>query len=340
MRKLIFATAIAVAALASCKNETMEIIEPGHQFAVTFIGENPATRAFFDPAAAAEEWEKTLNNISVFVFTASDGKLVLRRDMTAAELSTGKVNFSLPWSAADKSLRFYAVANYAVTTPNVSEVALKALLDADCGAYNGTVDEVFMKVKRAEGFTMSAVSEVEFSGGANSVTTVEMTLRRTVAKVAMRVRVDEGFGQRYGGAAIRVTGVTVLNAEKTTTVIAPETVGAGVRDFTFTQTPNVEGDYYQSLFYLYENGQRSADEYVTLKIEALFDADGNLLTTDDQSVVEYRVRLNHADNGIVKRNSYYRIDASLQGLDGHEIEAVIRVADWDGPIEQTEKFGN
>lgn len=186
---------------------------------------------------------------------------------------------------------------------------------------------------------MSAINEVQFPGGANTVTTVEMYLKRTVAKVAMRVRVDEAFSQKYGGAAIRITNVSVLNGEKSTTVIAPATVGAGNSDLTISQAPDTDGDYYRSLFYLFENGQRSGEGCVTLRIEALFDMDGDFSTATDQIVAQYSVKLNHAGNGVVKRNSYYRIDAGLQGLDGHEIEATIRVADWEGPITQEETLG-
>lgn len=340
MKKTIFAALIAVLALVSCNNGEHFTAKAASEVSIRFTNESATTRTFFDPSSGAESWEKSLGNISVFVFMAADGKLVLRRDMTQAEVSGNQVRFSLPWSASDKLLRFYAVANYTVAGENITETTVKSLLDAEVGAYNGAMAEVFTKSKRAGGFTMSAIEEVQFANAANTVTDVEMTLRRTVAKVAVRVTVDDAFAQRYGGAGIKITDVSVLNSEKTTTIIAPQTPGAGNMDITLSQTPDVNGKSYMNLFYLFENGSRMEDRHVVLKIDALYDTDGNFSTTGDQTEVAYNVKLNRNASGEVKRNTYYRVEATLTGLDGQNIDAKITVADWDGPVNQTEILGN
>ena len=47
------------------------------------------TKAFFDPTATAESWEKSLSSVSVLVF-GTDGQLLVQRNFTDSELSLKK----------------------------------------------------------------------------------------------------------------------------------------------------------------------------------------------------------------------------------------------------------
>lgn len=339
MGKMIFAAAMAVIAFASCNKEGEQNLAPaeGTNIEIRFTASQADTRTFFD--AAAETWEKQLNEVAILVFDAAHGRLVLRRDMTPAEITGGKVRFSLPWSAANRPLHLYGVANYAVTDPAITESGLKALLDDGIDSYNGTFAEVTAGAKRAGGFTMSGYAEVA-ALNANSTTVVGMTLRRTVAKVAMRVTVDDEFTNRYPGAGIRINRVIVSKSEPVTPVIAPSAPVSGIPDRVTEQASNPNGRSYDNLFYLFENASRAADDCVTLTVEALFDPDGDFSTAGDQSITTYEVKLNRLAGGAVVRNGYYRVDAFLKGLEGSEIEITIKVADWENPITQSESLGN
>ena len=73
--------------------------------------------------------------------------------------------------------------------------ALLAKLETSAADYNGTFAEVSTKAKRSGGFVMTAgVSKAIAEGG---TTSVALTLKRTVAKVAVQTSVDASFNSKY-----------------------------------------------------------------------------------------------------------------------------------------------
>ena len=204
MKKILFAaTALAAALFASCDkdNDTINPALPetsdGARIAITLTGADEAdTRAFFDASAKAESWESSLSSLSVFAFD-NGGALIIRRDFTSSELSSKSATFSLPKSAAGTECSFYAVANYDASSAK-TRAALTALVEKSAADYNGTFAEVSTSAKRSGGFVMSGMKS-QTVGAVNSTTNVGITLKRTVAKVALQTTVDESFADKYAG---------------------------------------------------------------------------------------------------------------------------------------------
>ena len=204
MKKILFAAAAMAAALfASCDNadETTDPVIPeaanGARIAITLTGADDAdTRAFFDSSAKAETWESSLSTLSVFAFDDADN-LIIRRDFTSSELAAKSATFSLPKSAAGTECSFYAVANYDASAAKTKS-ALTALVEKSAADYNGTFAEVSSKAKRSGGFVMSG-STTKTVGAVNSTTNVGITLKRTVAKIALQTTVDAAFSEKYSG---------------------------------------------------------------------------------------------------------------------------------------------
>ena len=315
--KKMFIAALTALALYSCDKDEPATGTPdpkpdthGATVTMTFTDETP-TRAFFAEAAAAEAWEKSLSSLSVYVFNAK-GDLIVLRNFTASELTARSATFALPHATAGTTCDFYA---------------------AD---YNGTFAEVSTKAKRSGGFVMTAgVSKAVADG---STTSVPLTLKRTVAKVAVQTSIDPAFASKYSGT-LTVTGTKLLRAASQTPIIAPATPTPGAMSFTHTQTATATSGKYNNLFYLFENGPLAEASRVALEITATYDADGNASTTADRMEVVYTVPLTGKTGGEIARNGYYRIAANLTGLVGQDCQVSVSVAEWESPITQSVDLG-
>ena len=342
MKKILFAAAAMAAALfASCDNadETIDPVIPeaadGARIAITLTGADDAdTRAFFDSSAKAETWESSLSTLSVFAFDDADN-LIIRRDFTSSELAAKSATFSLPKSAAGTECSFYAVANYDASAAKTKS-ALTALVEKSAADYNGSFAEVSSKAKRSGGFVMSG-STTKTVGAVNSTTNVGITLKRTVAKVALQTTIAPAFSEKYGGS-LTINSVKLSKAASQSTVIAG-TPTPGAMSYTHTQTPASASGKYNALFYLFENAALAAGNRVLLEINATYDMDGSDTTTDDRSEVTYSVELTGKAAGDIQRNGYYRIAANITGLVGQDCIVSVTVADWETPVTQTVELG-
>ncbi len=175
-------------------------------------------------------------------------------------------------------------------------------------------------------------------GAVNSTTNVGITLKRTVAKVALQTTVDASFTQKYGGT-ITINSVKLSKAASQSLVVAGAAHSAGAMIFTHTQTPANASGKYDSLFYIYENGALTAGNRVLLEIYATYDLDGNDATADDRSEVIYPIELTGKEAGRISRNGYYHISANITGLVGQECAVSVSVADWETPVTQTVELG-
>lgn len=342
MKNRIFAmAALAAALLASCNKET-EMINPapearpdGASVTITLSsGDDAQTRAFFDATATAEAWEKSLSSLSVFTFSAS-GDLLLRRDFTASELASKSATFSLPKSAAGTECSFYAIANYDASSAKTKS-ALTALVEKSAGEYNGTFADVSTKVLRSGGFVMSG-STTKTVGAVNTSTQVGISLKRTVAKVALQTTIAPEFSEKYPGS-ITINSVKLSRAASQSLVVAGEP-STGAMTYTHTQTPGTVSSKYNSLFYLYETGTLNAGSRVLLEINATYDSDGSSSTSDDRSEVTYSVELTGKAAGQILRNGYYRVAANITGLVGQDCQVSVTVADWETPVTQSVDLG-
>ena len=342
MKIRIFAMAALAAALfASCNKET-EMMNPtpearpdGASVTITLSsGDDVQTRAFFDATATAEAWEKSLSSLSVFTFNTS-GDLILRRDFTVSELASKSATFSLPKSAAGTECSFYAVANYDASSAKTRS-ALTALVEQSARAYNGTFADVSPKALRSGGFVMSG-STTKTVGAVNTSTQVGISLKRTVAKVALQTTVAPEFSEKYPGS-ITINSVKLSRAASQSLIVAG-TPSTGAMTYTHTQTPGTASSKYNSLFYVYETGTLDAGSRVLLEINATYDSDGSSSTSDDRSDVTYSVELTGKAAGQILRNGYYRVAANITGLVGQDCQVSVTVADWETPVTQSVDLG-
>ena len=336
MKNLILAAMVALGLLVSCNKEEHEIYETskGAVATVSFTEEEPTTRAFFGSTAAAEPWEKTLNTVTIFVIDPS-GDLLVKRAFSSAELTAKKATFALPNIVPGTVCGFYVVANLDMTQVNSSDV-LTAMLEQDAASYNGTFADVSTKAKRAGGFVMSGfVSKAVAAAG--STTDVAVTLKRTVAKVAIQVTPSPQFGALYQGA-VRINSITLSKGATHTPVfnISPD---PGFFNFSTTQASDAASGKYRNLFYLYESPARNVGSRVKATINATYDMDGDFSTSAGQSSMTYEVELDGASGGEIRRNGYYRVAITINGLSGHEASLTVTPAEWELPITQTVDLG-
>lgn len=337
MKNLILAAAVALGLLVSCNKEDNELFTPdtdGSRVCITLTESSADTRAFFDTTAAAEAWEKSLSSLTVFAFDNS-GRLLVRRDFSSEELAAKSATFALPKSAAGTACSFYAVANLDMAQVNSSDV-LSAMLEQDAASYNGTFTEVSAKAKRTGGFVMSG-SASKAVAAAGSSTDVAITLKRTVAKVAVQVTPSPQFGSLYQGA-VRINGITLSNGA-TQTPVFKSSPNPGPFNFSATQQSHVASDKYQNLFYLYESPARNAGSRVKATIDATYDMDGDFSTAAGQSSMTYEVELDGAAGGEIRRNGYYRVNITINGLSGNDAKLTVTPAEWESPVTQTVELG-
>jgi len=275
-----------------------------------------------------------LSSLSIFVFDNADN-FVIRRDLTSSELVAKSATFSLPKSAAGTECSFYAVANYDASSAK-TRAALTALVENSVAAYNGTFAEVSTAAKRSGGFVMSG-SATKTVGAVNTTTNIGITLKRTVAKVALQTTIDPSFADKYAGT-LTINSVKLSKAASQSLVVAG-TPMPGTMTFSHTQTPASASGKYNALFYCFENGALAAGSRVLLEINATYDLDGNASTTDDRSEVTYSVELTGKAAGEILRNGYYRIAANITGLVGQDCVISVTVADWETPVTQNVDLG-
>ncbi len=344
MKKTIFSMAVCASALfASCSkdNESINnsIIDPAEGSVVTlsFVDKGNTTRGFFDNDAAAEDWERELNSVTIFAFDAGDD-LIVRRDFSTAEMTAKKSTFALPGTSAGDAVYVVVVANCDIPLAVSTSTALQSIINSNLTEYNGTFLEVSASAKRTDGFVMTAQNDVTVSEG---TTTINATLERTVAKVAVEMALADNFSDRYSGDML-IRSVEVSNTPTLTTLHSSFNFdNAPSRDYKHLQSTNIASEKFQNLFYIYESTAPTSDsEKVLLTVEATYDMDGDFSTTGDQTPLTYTIPLE--DNNIPKidRNNYYRINGTISGLSGSDAEINITVSDWETVTNKDITLGN
>lgn len=74
-------------------------------------------------------------------------------------------------------------------------------------------------------------------------------------------------------------------------------------------------------------------------IDATYDMDGDFSTAAGQSSMTYEVELDGAAGGEIRRNGYYRVAITINGLSGHDASLTITPAEWESPVTQTVELG-
>ncbi len=341
MKKLIIAAMGVTAILASCSknaepNSTTDGNHDGPQVQIT-LKSDTETRAFFDDTAAAEAWESEIKTMCIYVFDQS-GNIIVRRSLTASEVSTKSARFSLPNSAAGTQCSFYVSANEDYGDATSASALDNQIESVTLGEYNGSVNEVVTGRKRAAGFVMSGKNAATIAAQ-GSTTNVGVTLKRLVAKIAVKATLADEFKANFNGGTVVITSATLSKANATSYSFAQAAI-AKQSLFSHTQPSNAVDGYFGNQFYIYGNGAQANDsDKVMLTLEGYFDADGIESTTHDRSTVRYQVLLNGAGGGEIKANGYYRVDASIKGLSGDGVTVTFTVADWETPVTQNADLG-
>ncbi|MCD7969122.1 MAG: FimB/Mfa2 family fimbrial subunit [Alistipes sp.] len=338
--KYFFICLSAVGLLFACDKATeSNHLHDGLPVSITFddASDAPDTRAFFQTSANAETWEKNLTSLVVYVFNPTGG-IVVERNFTSAEITAKKADFFVPRSAAGLACEFYAVANIhpgSVTT----KTELLAKVENIAQQYNGTFDDVNTKSVRTAGFTMSGNTS-KTVGNSDTKTSVAITLKRTVAKIAIQTSLHSDFSSKYPGN-VKVNSVVISKGAMQSSIVKKgSNVSTGTMTFNHTQSPEEQSGKFNNLFYVYENGELPAGDRVFVTMEAIYDHDGDFATTTDQTPITYTFELDGSSGGKIDRNGYYRIAVSLNGLTGSEISSAITVAEWETPATQNLTLGS
>ena len=342
--KTLFFTAAAAALLCSCDKDNFQTVEPegpvteNTSAVVLSFGEaktQDATKTIFDPTATAEAWEKSLTSVSALVFNA-DGGLLVQRDFTPSELSAKKATFAIPNSLAGNTCEFYVVANRPVTGID-TKTQLLNLLENSPADYNGTFAQVSASARRSGGFVMTG-SATKAIAAQGQRTDVSVTLKRTVAKIAVQTSATAEFSQRYQGK-IRINTAVLSKAASRSNLIAQQAPNTGPMTFTHTQAASETSGKFDNLFYGFENGNLTSGSRVLLTLKGTYDRDGNFATESDQAEVTYEIELSGGGSGQILRNGYYRIQVGLDGLTGSDASVSVSVADWETPLTQSVNLG-
>lgn len=326
----ICAALFAAALFVSCDNESTEptpaVPTDGRQDIALYFetGNRTGTRAF--GAGTTESWEKAVNTATVFVF-GPDGSIKFRRDLSAKEIAdapTTPVSIIVPDVREGETCDFVVVANRSVPKNVTSMDRLLAQLDENVAAYNGTFADVTSKSVRTEGFVMSGRTQQRIAKG---TTNVGIKLTRTVAKIEVLLSTTDAFRAKYGDETITINRITLSRGAQASYLMdrSATNYADGGQNFSAVQ----ESSTGRNLFYIFEKAGTAEGSRVLLTVEATYDIDGSVSTTDDQVPVVYEVELTGAGDGRILRNGAYFVNASINGLTGSDIMVKIDVSDWE-----------
>ena len=183
----------------------------------------------------------------------------------------------------------------------------------------------------------------------SGTTAVAVTVKRVVAKVEIQCIMTDAFRSKYGNGCIQVNKITLSKGAEKSYLIDQTTSKYATVSSTFSSAQDAYCDKagvsatnqykYNNLFYINEKTAAEAGSRVKLDIEAIYDADGNLSTTDDQLPISYETELTGATGGKIVRNGSYKVNAKLDGLTGQDVTLAITVANWEALVTQDVNLG-
>lgn len=348
MKQLIIA-AMALAGLVSCdKSEIIPAapVEAGTEkvLNITFTNDKGyvLTRGYFDGTTEPEPWEKKITSMEVFICDSS-GDIMLRRTLSDDEIARMQFKLSIPQSTRLERVTTVCIANYQTPLSVQRLNDLQNMLDNLPAAYNSVGEASSPGEKWNSGFTMSALAEIT-DLSTNPVPTVEMTLRRTVAKIAVRVAIDPQFTANHSGGMLEITKASVVRAAADGKVIWRDNPNEVPTSMTFNHTVDaVKSETVKEfVFYVHPNHRQNwfSETNPAIRIEGLFDRDGDPATRDDIFNVSYEVFINKDNYGAVVRNEVYKYDLTVKGLNGAQVESAFEVNDWTPPVTEDFDAGN
>jgi hypothetical protein len=338
MKKLFFiAIVMVMAVFSSCLKEE----EPagnvpekeGMPVTVSFTGDHaPALKSSMN-FVEAEEWEKELKRITVVAFK-QNGECILKRDFTPEELVARKATFTLPSVFSGDLVKFHAVANIALPAKinNLSE--LEALMHIRLSLYNSSRYEyVSTRSMWGDGFGMSGQEE-KIMAQEGQKTFVEISLKRLVAKIRVKINVTEEFNRKYKGY-ILMWGTDIINSSTLTRIVEkdePLDAGRTVAGYIYQDYYRVAPDSYINLFYIYENGRRTAQDKVKLRIRGTYNEEGLKINALLQTYI-IDLDLDPQGESIVRRNCCYDIEVNINDLQDKNLQYKVSAAKWEMPFD-------
>ncbi len=337
MKKIILIV-LGALMLCSCAKENLSVILPspeqGAQVHLTFGSTDSFTRAVFDNTSAAEPWEKEINNLVVFTYD-SNGKQVMFKYFNEQDIASLSANFVVPSPTAGQTLRFYAIANM----PSLgAEITEQALLDYDAGQlsrYNSFFGFVSTGTLREYGFAMSGKATATINSD-GTVTNVSITLKRVVAKIAVKISIDPTFNERHHGSSITIQDIYITSKASRSKLFFNDYSyrHSNANEFFIHRHANgdIDGDSY-AIFYLYEQGPPTygPDEKVVLTICTKYNQSGYIYGTGDAILNEFNIELDGSGGGEIKRNGYYRIEGTITDFDALHTRSAITASEWEVP---------
>ncbi len=344
--KKIMLFALAATMLAACAKENEPVVpqpptEEGTPVRISFGGSDRFTRAFFDDTAVAEPWEKAVTSMTVYAFDP-DGIQVMRKAFSAADIAAMQTYFVVPGAMEGRTLTFYALANQEKYVRVMEEEDFYTTIENACYDYNDTdFNVVTAEAVREHGFSMSGMATATMKTD-GSVNDVSITLKRLVAKIAVRIDIDPTFTERYHGGSVEVTRMYMRNCANAAPLMLrnyDSRFGSGT--FSTMHYPEEVDGAWCGLFYIYGQGAPAylPEDKPELEIIMRFSQDGVNLSGDGNDIsVTYRVALEGSGGGTIHRNGYYRVSGTITDFDALHIRSVIEVSDWEAPT--TEEIGN
>lgn len=269
--------------------------------------ESPQSRSL--SGTASETWEKRINTASIYVFNSS-GKTVYVRALTTAEITAinagtnMNVTFIVPGNITVCDI--YVVAN---TTPSASistKTSFLTSIEQDISNYNGTYALTTTSALRTNGFVMTG-SQNSVTLSLSGPTTLPITLRRIVAKLAIEVNISALLTI---GTSV-VTTVSISQSAPVSNLFplaSGNTTGSAVTFNQTAQVNNTNNRQFFAFFYIYENDTRSL---AANQVKLTFLVVNTLIVS---TTYTYNVSLTGDGSGKMTRNRGYYVTANVNKL--------------------------
>ncbi len=303
------------------------------------------TRSFMDDVAVTEPWESELFSLRIYVFDQDD-KYVNSYLISSSDIENRRTILKIPREATGQYCSFFAIANGAGTVTNIQYnqgatfFAENIYCNTNINKLNGELDQMLSGELYSLGsFPISGSAKV-FVNPYGYLTEAFIPLKRIIAKVALEWRVDPDFSKNHDGAVVVVNNPSCYSRNNGYTFDT-----GNPRDYNsvgtyFYQTPVFGDGWNHNLWYVYEGKTGQYGENKTIKFTGIFDKDGDLTTTHDQHTVTYSVPIDYVTGeNTIKRNTVYRIQATIKGLGADNLEATWVLEDWDVPPVHTDETG-
>lgn len=296
---------------------------------IRFAVPQASTRSFFDEVGNFTERENKITNIRLYLHGA-DGKQIITFNLTGSALDTPVATIEVPRELCGQQCTLFAIAN----SPG-GQVPLWAnsMYTYDQSyflwrIYNTAVED-HLAGKMTSSFMMSGVAEFYLQPyGKKTMVGVELT--RLLSKAAFRYRIDDDFRANHGGAMIRIDKTVITNmAPKSYVFQTPQLYYHSTSTLgTFEQEPLYRDGYYLHVFYFYE--MRYTGGYPTKVImSGTYDYDGDFSTVGDQTPFTLDFPISPDENGVIERNTYYKIDGVIMGIGARNLDLEFTIRNWN-----------